>query len=176
MWSYRYQSSVLSSRGVHVFSAGSGGPDSQMMFYWVQGFVCWRVNAAAVLTFILKSTSVAVKPMKIKKNIHQQQPLQQHKWVSVSNAGLSYMILHYLTFKSNYNSKQLKMAIFSWDLRDKILYCIFENFGACMNKQLSDVCSIESCGSQLLRFYPPIFMRILDYRIKNAGWKRQDAH
>ncbi len=25
-------------------------------------------------------------------------------------------------------------------------------------------------------FHPPIFMHILEYRIKNAGWKRQDMH
>ncbi len=24
--------------------------------------------------------------------------------------------------------------------------------------------------------HPPIFMRILEYRIKNSGWKQQDAH
>lgn len=25
-------------------------------------------------------------------------------------------------------------------------------------------------------FHPPISMRILEYHIKNAGWKRQDSH
>ncbi len=41
----------------------------------------------------------------------------------VSNAGLSYMILHYLTWNSNYNSKQLKYGKFLMKLWD-IFYCI----------------------------------------------------
>jgi len=59
---YRYYSFLFSSREVYVFSSGSVVPDREIMFYWVPGFVCWRVNVDFYSLFNRRKSSAAAKP------------------------------------------------------------------------------------------------------------------
>ncbi len=51
-------------------------------------------------------------------------------------------------------------------------------FSSIVTLRASDATQLEHSryDHQKLHFHPPIFMFILEYRLKNTQWKRQDAH